>query len=153
MKPFALFLAIGLIGVARTACAEGSLWNGSWTLDPARSSPLAPHMAAPDYAFNVRSDGSIIWRIPAIGEVATGRTDGTPMVVHRTRPTPGLTLAVRAVDPFTFRYQVAQDGAVRGEGLMRLVEGGRAWVDLSWQADRPEDAGALVYVRAPAAKP
>ena len=45
-------------------------------------------------------------------------------------------------------YVVARNGAAEGAGLMRLIENGRAWVDLSWRVDKPEEAGELVYVRA-----
>jgi hypothetical protein len=30
---------------------------------------------------------------------------------------------------------------------MRIVEGGKAWVDISWRVDEPEEAGELIYTR------
>ena len=142
-------LAAGGAGATEAGATEAgaSKWDGSWALDAARSTKGAAAFAAPGYVFAIMPDGRITWRIPAIGEVATGRTDGTAMAVHRTRPTPGLTLAVRADGPWTLHYVVARNGIAEGAGLMRLVEGGRAWVDLSWRVDKPVDAGELVYVR------
>ncbi len=142
-------IAAGLLaaGGAGATDAGASEWDGTWALDAARSTEGAAAFAAPGYAFAITPDGRITWRIPAIGEVATGRTDGTAMAVHRTKPTPGLTLAVRADGPWTLHYVVARNGVADGAGLMRLVEGGRAWVDLSWRVDKPLAAGELVYVR------
>lgn len=69
------------------------------------------------------------------------------MPIRRSVPTPGLTLAVTAEGPLTLLYKVTKDGRPVGEGRMTLVEDGRAWLDLSWPAGHPEQAGALVYVR------
>lgn len=132
------------------AVAAASPWDGTWTLDATRSSAGAAEFAAPAYRFAIMPDEHITWEIPAIGEVVRGVTDGAPMPVHRRKPVPGMTLSVRADGPWTLRYQVAYGGKVDGEGVMRLIEGGKAWVDLSWRVDKPEDAGALVYVRQPA---
>ncbi len=107
-------------------------------------------MAAPGYMFVVTQEGAITWQIPAIGEIATGHTTGEPMAVHRWKPAPGMMLSVRADGRLLFHYQVLKNGVVEGAGLMRLIEGGKAWVDISWLADKPEDAGELVYIRDPA---
>ena len=145
-----LGLAVASVAAAPSCRANGSLWNGSWTLDPTRSSAGAAGMAAPGYTFVVTQEGAITWRIPAIGEIATGRTTGEPMAVHRRKPAPGMMLSVRADGRLLFHYQVLKNGVVEAAGLMRLIEGGKAWVDISWLADKPEDAGELVYSRDPA---
>lgn len=142
----AVFLGT-LTSVAR---AETSPWNGAWALDAERSTKGASEFAAPGYVFNVMPDGRIKWEIPAIGEVVIGRTDGHPMAVYRKKPAPGMTLSVQADGPLTFRYQVERNGVAEGAGLMRIVEDGKAWVDLSWRVGQPERAGALVYTRQPA---
>ena len=139
--------SVMVLVAAGPAAASG--WDGAWTLDPGRSTTGAAAFAAPGYVFAITPDGRLTWRIPAIGEIVTGRTDGRPMAVHRTRPVPGMTLGVRADGPWTLHYVVARNGVAEGAGLMRLIEGGRAWVDLSWRVDKPESAGELVYVRAP----
>jgi len=143
----AAFIGLTFTLFASQAFADESPWNGSWTLDAARSTAGASEFAAPGYAFSVSSTGDITWRIPAIGEIAVGKTDGTAMAVRRRVPTPGLALSVRAEGPLLFHYQVLKNGVAEGEGLMRIVEGGKAWVDISWRVDKPEEAGELIYTR------
>ena len=67
-------------GLMIAGAARASDWDGAWTLDPSRSTAGAAAFAAPGYVFAITPDGRITWRIPSIGEVATGRTDGAPMV-------------------------------------------------------------------------
>ena len=110
-------------------------------------------MAAPGYTFTVTTAGAITWQIPAIGEIATGRTNGEPMAVHRRKPTPGMMLSVRADGPLLFHYRVLKNGVIEAAGLMRLIEGGKAWIDVSWRVDKPEDAGELVYALKTARRP
>jgi len=124
---------------AAPALADENPWNGAWTLDAGRSTPGIKDQAAPGYVFTLQPDGQIRWEIPAIGEVVTGRTDGEPR--------PGMTLAVQTDGPRVMTYKVAIMGKPEGEGRMTLVENGKAWVDISWPAGKPEYAGALVYVR------
>ena len=69
------------------------------------------------------------------------------MEVHRTKPTPGLTLSVTAEGTQVLMYKVARNGKLEGEGRMTLVENGKAWVDISWPAGKPQYAGELVYVK------
>jgi hypothetical protein len=126
-----------------------SPWNGSWVLDAGRSTPGIKDQAADGYRFTLEPDGQIKWEIPTLGEVVTGHTDGQPMEIHRNKPTPGLTLAVRAEGPRVLTYKVARNGKPEGEGRMTLVENGKAWVDISWPDGHPEYAAALVYVRQP----
>jgi hypothetical protein len=141
-------LAAALFAAAGTpALAAENPWNGAWTLDVGRSMPGAKDQAAPGYVFTLQPDGQIRWEIPAIGEVVTGRTDGQPMTVNRTKPRPGMTLAVQADGPRVLTYKVAIMGKPEGEGRMTLVENGKAWVDISWPAGKPEYAGEVVYVR------
>ncbi len=87
------------------------------------------------------------WEIPSLGEVVTGKTDGVPMEIHRTKPSPGLTLSVTAEGPEVLIYKVARNGKPEGEGRMTLVENGKAWVDISWPAGQPQYAGEVVYVK------
>ena len=110
-------------------------------------------MAAPGYTFTVTKEGAITWQIPAIGEIATGLTNGEPMAVHRRKPTPGMMLSVRADGPLLFHYRVLKNGVIEAAGLMRLIEGGKAWIDVSWRVDKPEDAGELVYALKTARRP
>jgi hypothetical protein len=143
----AAFTGLAFTMFASSAFADDSPWNGSWTLDAARSSARAAQFAAPGYAFSVSATGDITWRIPALGEIALGKTDGTVMTVRRRVPTPGLALSVRAEGPLLLHYQVLKNGVAQGAGLMRIVEGGKAWVDISWRIDKPEQAGVLIYTR------
>ena len=92
-------------------------------------------------------DVPIRWKIPELGEVVTGRTNGTPMSIARTKPSPGLELAMRAEGPASLLYTVVRNGAVDGGGRLMLVDNGTAWVDLTWAADRQDLASVLVYVR------
>ncbi len=135
------------VALAPAALAAESPWNGAWTLDAARSSAHAKDMAAPGYAFTITPGGAIRWEIPALKEVVTGNTDGQPMVIHRPSARPGLTLSLQPEGPLTLHYKVARDGKPTGEGRMTLIEGGKAWVDISWQAGKQLYAGELVYVR------
>ena len=100
----------------------------------------------PVYRFRI-SNGAIVWEIPELGEIVTGRTDGRPMVIHRTKPTPGLTLAVKAVGPRELTYEVATNGKRDGGGRMMLVDGASAWVDLTWGPEGPGYGAVLVYKR------
>ena len=146
----------GLASAAAACCPAASLaaqspaqspWNGAWTLDAARSSPDAKEGAADGYVFHIGRDGRIRWEIPSLGEVVTGRVDGQPMPIRRPGAPAGLTLAVRPDGPRGLRYTVAHNGTPVGEGRMTLVEDGRAWADITWQAGRPEHAQLVVYVR------
>jgi hypothetical protein len=122
-------------------------WNGTWVLDASRSTPGIKDQAAEGYRFTLQPDGQIKWEIPSLGEVVTGKTDGVPMEIHRTKPSPGLTLSVTAEGPEVLIYRVARSGKPVGEGRMTLVENGKAWVDISWPAGQPQYAGEVVYVK------
>ena len=132
--------------------ADPNPWNGSWKLDIKRSSPAAAEAGVPQvYRFTLGpGDGGIVpikWEIPELGEVVDGSTDGKPMVVHRTKPTPGLALGVRRAGPASLLYSVYRDGKLDGGGRMMLVDDGHAWVDLTWPEDREDLASELVYVK------
>jgi hypothetical protein len=129
-----------------TTSAENP-WNGTWVLDASRSIPGIKDQAANAYRFTLQPDGQIKWEIPSLGEVVTGKTDGVPMEVHRTKPSPGLTLSVTAEGPEVLIYTVTRNGKPEGEGRMTLVENGKAWVDISWPAGQPQYAGEVVYVK------
>jgi hypothetical protein len=129
-----------------------SPWNGSWKLDPARSSPAAREPGVPQvYRFQLGGGESpvvpIRWEIPELGEVVVGHTDGRPMAITRAHPSPGLTLSVKTAGTATLLYTVERNGKLSGGGRMMLVDNGRAWVDLTWPEDREDLASELVYVR------
>jgi hypothetical protein len=144
-----LFLATTLIlaSLAPAATSAENPWNGTWVLNASRSTPGIKDQAAEGYRFTLQPDGQIKWEIPSIGEVVTGKTDGVPMEVHRTKLSPGLTLSVTAEGPEVLIYRVARNGKPMGEGRMTLVENGKAWVDISWPAGQPQYAGEVVYVK------
>ena len=144
---YLLATALACAAYAPAAHAAGSPWNGAWRLDAGRSSPGAKDAAADGYVFTIQSDGRIRWEIPSLQEVVTGKVDGEPMAIHRRSAPSGLTLSVRPDGPLVLRYKVARNGKPAGEGRMTLVENGKAWVDISWMAGKPELAGELVYVR------
>ena len=143
------FLATTLLlaSLAPVTTLAESPWNGTWLLDVGRSTPGIKDQAAEGYRFTLQPDGQIKWEIPSLGEVVTGKTDGVPMEVHRTKPSPGLTLSVRADGPQVLIYKVARNGKPVGEGRMTLVENGKAWIDISWPAGQPQYAGEVVYVK------
>lgn len=138
-------LLLGSFGPSTTSADNP--WNGTWVLDASRSTPGAKDQAADAYRFTLHPDGRLKWEIPSLGEVVTGKTDGVPMEIHRTKPSPGLTLSVMAEGPVVLLYKVARNGKPEGEGRMTLVEDGKAWVDISWLAGKPQYAGELVYVK------
>ena len=132
--------------------ANPNSWNGSWRLAVKRSSPAAAEPGVPQvYRFTLGPGDAayvpIRWEIPELGEVVDGITDGKPMVVHRTKPSPGLALAVRKDGPASLVYSVYQNGKLFGGGRMMLVDEGSAWVDLTWPDDRQDLASELVYVK------
>jgi len=145
----AFFLAATLLLASLTPAATPAEnpWNGTWVLDASRSTPGIKDQAAEGYRFTLQSDGQIKWEIPSLGEVVTGKTDGVPMEIHRTKPAPGLTLSVTAEGPEVLTYKVARNGKPVGEGRMTMVENGKAWVDISWPAGQPQYAGEVVYVK------
>ena len=143
--PFAAALAVAAYS-SPTLGAENP-WNGTWLLDANRSTPGIKDQAAEGYRFFLQPDGQIRWEIPSLGEVVTGKTDGQPMAIHRSKSTPGLTLSIVADGPRVLCYKVARNGKPQGEGRMTLVENGKAWVDISWAAGKPEYAGEVVYVK------
>ena len=142
-----LAAAVACSSCAPAALAADDIWNGSWKLDAARSSAGAEENAADGYVFDIQPDGRIRWEIPTLGEVVTGRVDGQPMTVRRTKERPGMTLSVEPDGPLSLRYKVAVNGEPEGEGRMTIIEGGKAWVDISWRSGMAEYAGELVYVR------
>jgi hypothetical protein len=127
-----------------------SPWNGDWVLSPARNTAEIKEAAADGYRFHLQPDGRIRWEIPSLHEVVEGRVDGQPMRIRRLEPT-ALTLSVTAEGARVLVYHVARNGKPEGEGRMTLVDQGRAWVDISQPAGRPDLAGAVVYVRPAAA--
>jgi hypothetical protein len=119
-------------------------WNGLWQFDKSHSSP-GIEGAPSAYRFTVSADGRLRWEIPSLGEVVVGRIDGRAMPIRRATPTPGQTLAVRAVGLREWRYEVAHNGIVDGGGQMMLVDNATAWVDLTWGSDGPGHGVELVY--------
>ena len=142
-----LAAALLLASLAPVTTQAENPWNGTWILDASRSSPGVKDQAADGYRFTLQPDGQIKWEIPSLGEVVIGKTDGVPMEIHRTKPSPGLTLSVIADGPEVLIYKVARNGKPEGEGRMTLVENGKAWVDISWPAGKPQYAGEVVYVK------
>ena len=147
MRKFLAAAALTCAIYSSAALAADNPWNGSWKLDASRSTPGVKDQAAEGYRFSIQPDGQIKWEIPSLGEVVTGKVDGQPMAIHRSKPTPGLTLSVLPDGPRVLCYKVARNGKPQGEGRMTLVENGKAWVDISWPAGQPEYAGVVVYVR------
>ena len=142
-----LAAALLLASLAPVTTQAENPWNGTWILDASRSSPGVKDQAADGYRFTLQPDGQIKWEIPSLGEVVIGKTDGVPMEIHRTKPSPGLTLSVIAEGPEVLIYKVARNGKPEGEGRMTLVENGKTWVDISWPAGKPQYAGEVVYVK------
>jgi hypothetical protein len=127
-----------------------SPWNGDWVLSQTRNTAEIKAAAADGYRFHVQPDGRILWEIPSLHEVVEGRIDGQPMAIRRLKPTT-LSLAVTAEGPRVLLYHVSRNGKPEGEGRMTLVDQGRAWVDISQPAGRPDLAGVVIYVRPDAA--
>ncbi len=123
-----------------------SPWNGDWILSRTRNTAEIKAAAADGYRFHLQPDGHIRWEIPSLHEVVEGRLGGKPMPIRRLKPTT-LTLAVSAEGPRVLVYHVARNGRPEGEGRMTLVDQGKAWVDISQPAGRPDLAGAVVYER------
>ena len=127
-------------------------WNGSWKLNVRRSSPVAAEPGVPQlYRLTLgpgpSSQVSIVWEIPELGEIVTGKTNDLPMPVKRTEPTPGLTLAVHKDGDAALLYSVYKNSKPVGGGRMMLVDNASAWVDLTWPEDRQDLASVLVYER------
>ncbi|QYE33818.1 hypothetical protein KZX46_13365 [Polymorphobacter sp. PAMC 29334] len=123
-----------------------SPWNGDWILSPTRNTPEIKEAAADGYRFHLQPDGRIRWEIPSLHEVVEGRMDGQAMAIRRLKPTT-LTLAVSAQGPRVLIYHLVRNGKPEGDGRMTLVDQGKAWVDISQPAGRPDLAGAVIYVR------
>ena len=141
--------AVGLLIAASLAPASptrASPWDGSWRLDLGRSSAMAKQGAADGYRFKIEADGRIKWEIPSLGEVAEGRIDGRPMLVHRPTPTHGLKISVKPDGVASLVYTVSDEHGLQGGGRMTLVDQAKAWVDVTWGAGYPIGY-AFVYVR------
>lgn len=98
--------------------ADPNPWNGTWKLDSTRSSPGTADQAAEAYRFTLGPSGpaavTLKWEIPSLGEVVSGRTDGQPMAIHRSTPSPGQTLSVRTEGISVMVYNVYRDGKLTG---------------------------------------
>ena len=127
-----------------------SPWNGDWVLSQTRNTADIKDAAAPGYRFHLAPDGFIRWEIPTLHEIVEGHTDGTPIVIRRPQPT-GLTLAITAEGSYALRYVLRRGGRVEADGRMTLVDQGKAWIDVTEPAGRPDLASAVVYVRPAAA--
>jgi hypothetical protein len=136
-----------IISTLSATSAAASPWDGTWTLDAARSSPGVAGQAAEGYRFRIGADQSISWEIQSLGEVVLGKTDDAPMVVRRAGKDSGTRLSVVADGPAILRYRVSKAGHVIGGGRMTLVDGGKAWVDVTWAPQGPPYAAELIYVR------
>ena len=144
-----MILAAAMLAASVSHGAGGdasSGWNGTWTLDATRSTKGSAEGAAPAYRFTV-GRGMIRWEIPALGEVVTGRIDGRPMTIRRRGRSDGMMLSVVADGPYVLRYAVSRGGRPFGSGVITLVEGGRAWVDITWAPGRAVDAAQLLYAK------
>jgi hypothetical protein len=127
-------------------------WSGTWRLDIKRSSPVAAEEGVPQaYRLALGASGRAVvpirWEIPELGEIVKGYTDGKPMNVQRTDPAPGLKLAVRTEGSRVLLYEVFRNGKLSGGGRMMLVDGGKAWIDLTWPQNRQDLAVELTYVK------
>ena len=152
-----VLLALGIVMGAHAQLpkpkpVDPNPWNGSWKLNVQRSSPVAAQKGVPQvYRLTLgpgpSPDVPIKWEIPELGEVVTGKTNGSPMPIVRTKPSPGLRLAVRTDGVASLVYSVFRNGKLIGGGRMMLVDNGSAWVDLTWPENRQDLASALVYVR------
>ena len=149
VNPMIRLLSAGAAALSITAplAAAGNPWNGTWVLDAARSSAEAKDGAAEAYRFTIDPRGHIRWEIPSLGEVANGRTDGTPMAIHRPHATANMTLSVVADGKWTLRYRVFRDAKLIGGGQMTLVDDGKAWVDLTWPGNHEAPGAFVTYVR------
>lgn len=127
-----------------------SPWNGDWVLSRTRNPKEIREGAAEGYRFHLSADGTIRWEIPTLQEVVEGHTNGEAMTIRRPGAE-GQTLAVRVEGPFALRYTVFKKGKPFGEGRMTLVEGARAWVDITQPFGRPDLAHVVIYVRPEAA--
>lgn len=142
-----LMLLAAALSIVAAPGPNPSPWDGDWVLDAARSSPVAKEGAADGYRFHIVGD-SIRWEIPSLGEVVTGHLDGRPMVIHREREkSPGLTLSVRAEGPGVLVYTVKSNGKAEGGGRMTLIDGGKAWIDLTRAAGSAMWGAAVTYVK------
>ncbi len=150
-----LLLSVVSMGISQLPApkpADPNPWNGTWKLDVKRSSPAAAGEGVPQaYRLTLGAgNGSVVpimWEIPELGEVVKGVTDGSPMAIHRTVPTPGMALGVRRDGASALVYTVYKNGKVVGGGRMMLVDDGAAWVDLTWPDARQDLASELVYAR------
>ena len=129
-------------------------WDGTWHLDPARSSAAAAETGVPQsYRFTFSRDAAgaelIRWEIPELGEVVAGRVDGRPIRIVRRDPAAGMTLALTALGADVLTYQVRKGNRPVGSGRMMLVDDGKAWVDLTWPAGQQSRASVLTYVKEP----
>ena len=130
------------LAIAPAARAAATAWNGTWTLDASRKEPDG---AADAYRFTVSPGGDLVWEIPSLGEVVRGRLDGRMMAIRRSKPTPGLTLAVVEEGPLVWRYSVAKNGKPQGEGRMELAKDGRSWTDVPLDHGKPVQSLLMVY--------
>ncbi len=142
-----LKLAIAIaasITVASPCLAADTAWTGSWALDQTRPEPDG---AAGAYRFTVSPSGALVWEIPSLGEVVRGKLDGQPMPIHRTKPTPGLTIAVTEENPRVWTYKVSRNGTEAGAGRMALAADGKSWTDVPLDHGTPIDRLLMVYVK------
>lgn len=136
-----------LMSLALQASTTTSGWNAGWTLDAERSSPKAKDGAALGYRFLIIGD-SIRWEIPELSEVVLGKLDGQPMrIVRNGRWDARMTLAVTRLGPDVLLYKIAAKGKVVGGGRMTLVDGGRAWIDLTCDAPCVRWGSVVTYIK------
>ncbi len=140
-----LALAIAAFAAFASPCRAADIaWTGTWALDQTRPEPDG---AADAYRFTVSPDGTLVWEIPSLGEIVRGRLDGKPMPIHRSKPTPGLTIAVTENSPRVWTYTVARNGTDAGAGRMALAADGKSWTDIPLDHGKPVDSLLMVYVK------
>ena len=138
-------LAIALpVAFASSCFAADTAWTGTWRLDQSRPEPDG---AADAYRFTVSPDGTLVWEIPSLGEVVSGRLDGQPMPIHRTKPTRGLTIAVTEENPRVWTYKVSKNGTYAGEGRMALAVDGKSWTDVPLDHGTPVERLRMLYLK------
>ncbi len=140
-----VLLTVSLQAALVPCCyAADTAWTGTWALDKSRPEPEG---AADAYRFTVSQDGTLVWEIPSLGEVVRGRLDGKPMPIHRSKPAPGLAIAVIEENPRVWTYKVSRNGTDAGAGRMALSADGSSWTDVPLDHGTEIDSLRMVYVK------
>jgi hypothetical protein len=139
----------------RVGSGEG--FDGTWNFPadaPSATPPSRPsppnHMAAaspPHFVISTADDGSMMWFLPATGELIRGRPDGRFRPLLGPQQPLARTFAWRWLDPRKLLFTCRDNGQVIETAIEELSPDSRTFTDTLWNAGHDSERDVRVFVK------